>query len=136
MTKASRPLGVTIIGGLGLLSGIFYALIGVLALIGSAVFASLLAAIPIIGLLGGAVIGIVGVVLLIWGVITIFIYLWLLQMKKIGMWIVLIFGVLGILSGIGGMFIGGGWGALASLPGLIWNAIIVWYLWSNQKKFR
>ena len=125
---AQRPLGVTIIAGLGLLKNILLFLLGLAILVGG----SLLGLLGGLGIVFGALAGIIGVVVLIFGLVGIVIYWMLWNMKKLGMWIVIILEVLSLLASLAGLVAG----SLASIIGVAWSGIVIWYLWKNQKIFK
>jgi hypothetical protein len=124
MASDQRPLGVTIIGIVGIL-------VGCLALLaGLAVTVFGIAFIPNIGDFGGllsafgGLISVVGIIVVFAAVVEL-IVCWGLLSRKYWAWLVaLIFEVLGIIGSLGTLM----GSPVAALPGLAIGAVVIWYL--------
>jgi hypothetical protein len=124
MASDQRPLGVTIIGIVGIL-------VGCLALLaGLAVTVFGMAFIPNIGDFGGllsafgGLISVVGIVVVFAAVVEL-IVCWGLLSRKYWAWLVaLILEVLGIIGSLGTLM----GSPVAALPGLAIGAVVIWYL--------
>lgn len=124
MAFDQRPLGVTIIGIVGIL-------VGCLALLaGLAVTVFGIAFIPSIGDFGGilsafgGLISVVGIVVVFAAVVEL-IVCWGLLSRKYWAWLVaLILEVLGIIGSLGTLM----GSPVAALPGLAIGAVVIWYL--------
>jgi len=124
MASDQRPLGVTIIGIVGIL-------VGCLALLaGLAVTVFGIAFIPSIGDFGGilsafgGLISVVGIVVVFAAVVEL-IVCWGLLSRKYWAWLVaLILEVLGIIGSLGTLM----GSPVAALPGLAIGAVVIWYL--------
>lgn len=128
MASDQRPLGVTIIGIVGIL-------VGCLALLaGLAVTVFGIAFIPSIGDFGGilsafgGLISVVGIVVVFAAVVEL-IVCWGLLSRKYWAWLVaLILEVLGIIGSLGTLM----GSPVAALPGLAIGAVVIWYLLQPQ----
>jgi hypothetical protein len=124
MASDQRPLGVTIIGIVGIL-------VGCLALLaGLAVTVFGIAFIPNIGDFGGilsafgGLISVVGIIVVFAAVVEL-IVCWGLLSRKYWAWLVaLILEVLGIIGSLGTLM----GSPVAALPGLAIGAVVIWYL--------
>ena len=124
MASDQRPLGVTIIGIVGIL-------VGCLALLaGLAVTVFGIAFIPSIGDFGGllsafgGLISVVGIIVVFAAVVEL-IVCWGLLSRKYWAWLVaLILEVLGIIGSLGTLM----GSPVAALPGLAIGAVVIWYL--------
>jgi len=124
MASDQRPLGITIIGIVGILFGCLALLAGLAVTVFGIAFIPALADYgAILGAFGG-VIGVVGIVIVFAAVVEL-IVCWGLLSRKYWAWMVaLILEVLGILGSLGTLL-----GApMAALPGLVIGAVVIWYL--------
>jgi hypothetical protein len=117
MPEMERPLGVTIIGILNILSGLFY-LVGGLAL-----GAILAIAIPLLGGIIGALLVIIGIIYIILGIGCFKGWGWVWTLT-------VIFSILGILISLVSLVVGN----FTSIVSIIIAAIILWYLFQEEPK--
>jgi hypothetical protein len=117
MPEMERPLGVTIIGILNILSGLFY-LVGGLAL-----GAILAIAIPLLGGIIGALLVIIGIIYIILGIGCFKGWGWVWTLT-------VIFSILGILISLVSIVVGN----FTSIVSIIIAAIILWYLFQEEPK--
>jgi hypothetical protein len=125
MASDQRPLGVTIIGIVGILVGCLALLLGLAATVfGTAFVYSSTGGIGEILSVFGGLIGIVGVVIVLAAVAEL-IVCWGLLSRKYWAWLVaLILEALGVIGSLGTLM-----GNLAAaLPGLAIGAVVIWYL--------
>lgn len=132
---ANRPLGVAVLGILGMLKGLLLIMLGFAMLLGGTLLGGLgltfLSAVP--SFLFAALFGLVGLSFLVAGFIFLAIYYWLYQMKKIGLWIVMFMEALSVIGGIFGLASNL---HRESLFGILWSLIVLSYLWMRRDMFK
>ena len=124
MASDQRPLGVTIIGVVGILFGCLALLLGLaVTVLGVAFLPSIGDYGAILGAFGG-VIGVIGVVIAFVAALEL-VVCWGLLSRKYWAWLIaLILEALGLLGSLGTLL-----GApAAALPGLVIGAAVIWYL--------